>query len=60
MFAPVWQTMPAISIEYHRALKRTGMSHMTVIQYEQEILCCASSVLCCAVPYAMLCYVQSE
>ena len=22
MFAPVWQTMPAISIEYHRALKR--------------------------------------
>ena len=22
MFAPVWQTMPVISIEYHRALKR--------------------------------------
>lgn len=24
ILAPVWQTMPAISIEYHRALKTTG------------------------------------
>ena len=36
MFAPVWQTMPAISMEYQRALKRKP--HVIVIQKEWNVL----------------------